>query len=503
MSLLYDGREWTFDKLKGVYDCVEDIALREMGLDVYPNQIEVITSEQMLDAYALVGLPIFYRHWSFGKRFAREEILYRKGYQGLAYEIVINSDPCICYIMEENSMTMQTLVLAHAAFGHNHFFKNNHLFRQWTDAKGILDYLAFARDFIARCEEREGIEAVERVLDAAHALQTQGINRYSRRQRRSLAEEIARERDRREYEEITHNPLWSTVPGGAAAKEDIPLADDEHDRIELPEENLLYFLEKHSPTLRGWEREILRIARVLSQYFYPQRQTKLMNEGCATFVHYEIMTRLHETGRIGDGDFLEFLHSHTAVVRQPGFDDPNFSGINPYALGYAMMRDIKRICTQPTDEDRAWFPAIAGNNDHMGTLKSIWADYRDESFILQFLSPQVIRDFRLFALRDAETEPELEVTAIHNDQGYRDLRAKLAQTYEVAHQDPEIQVAGADLMGSRRLVIEHRVHDGRRLDPKTLIKTLHHIRRLWGYPVRMVEVDAQSGKTLPSGETEI
>ena len=105
-----------------------------------------------------------YGHWSFGKRFAYHETLYRKGLAGLAYEIVINSNPVICYIMEENSMTMQTLVIAHAGFGHNHFFKNNYFYRQWTDADGILDYLSFARDYVAKCEEKFGYEAVERVL---------------------------------------------------------------------------------------------------------------------------------------------------------------------------------------------------------------------------------------------------------------------------------------------------------------------------------------------------
>src|SRR5438874_9363217 len=143
---LFTGPNWDYNGLRRVYDAVERIAFDELGLDVYPVQIEVITSEQMLDAYSSVGLPLMYRHWSFGKRFAYHETLYRKGLQGLAYEIVINSNPVICYIMEENSMTMQTLVIAHAAFGHNHFFKNNYLFRQWTDADGILDYLSFARD---------------------------------------------------------------------------------------------------------------------------------------------------------------------------------------------------------------------------------------------------------------------------------------------------------------------------------------------------------------------
>ncbi len=106
---LYDGPEWDFDLLRIVHDAIETIAIDELGLDVYRNQIEVITSEQMLDAYAATGMPLMYSHWSFGKRFAREELLYRKGAQALAYELVINSDPCVSYVMEENTATMQAL----------------------------------------------------------------------------------------------------------------------------------------------------------------------------------------------------------------------------------------------------------------------------------------------------------------------------------------------------------------------------------------------------------
>ena len=224
---LFTGPNWDFGSLRRVYEAIERIAVDDLGLDVYPVQIEVITSEQMLDAYASVGLPLMYRHWSFGKRFAYHETLYRKGLQGLAYEIVINSNPCICYIMEENSMTMQTLVLAHAAFGHNHFFKNNYLFRQWTDAGGILDYLAFARDYVTKCEEKYGLEAVERVLDAAHALKEHGVNRYAHRSKPNLAEERQRAEDRRAYEEQTYNDLWRTVP--TEKQDDEP---DENDKAE-------------------------------------------------------------------------------------------------------------------------------------------------------------------------------------------------------------------------------------------------------------------------------
>jgi spore cortex formation protein SpoVR/YcgB (stage V sporulation) len=365
---LFEDSEWDFDKLRRAYDAIEEIAVGELGLDTYPNQIEVITSEQMLDAYASIGLPLMYRHWSFGKRFAREESLYRHGLMGLAYEIVINSNPCISYIMEENSMPMQTLVVAHAAFGHNHFFKNNYLFRQWTDAGGILDYLAFARDFISHAEERYGVEAVERVLDAAHALMDHGVHRYAKPPKLNLGEERKREQERRQFFETHYDDVWRTalfgdekpdIDAAAAAKKFAEMRK----QLRLPEENLLYFIEKRAPRLEPWQRELVRIVRHISQYFYPQKQTKLMNEGCATFVHYTIVNRLHEKGLISDGALLEILHSHTSVVTQPDFDDPRYNGINPYALGFAMMRDIKRICIEPTDEDREWFPDFAGNND--------------------------------------------------------------------------------------------------------------------------------------------
>ena len=146
-------------------------------------------------------MPVMYRHWSFGKHFIHHERLYRKGARGLAYEIVINSNPCISYCLEENTMALQALVMAHAAFGHNHFFKTNHLFRQWTDPEGILDYLEYGRGFIQRCEERHGQAEVERLLDAAHALMPASVFRHRRPPQPSLREERERERQRIEEED--------------------------------------------------------------------------------------------------------------------------------------------------------------------------------------------------------------------------------------------------------------------------------------------------------------
>jgi stage V sporulation protein R len=488
--LLFDGPDWDFDTIGRISEAVQAIGEKEMGLDTYRTQIEVITSEQMLDAYSSVGMPLFYKHWSFGKDFARNEALYRKGWQGLAYEIVINSDPCICYIMEENSATMQTLVLAHAAMGHNHFFKNNYVFRQWTDAGGITDYLAFAKSYIAKCEERYGVEQVERLIDAAHALQSHGIHRYPGKRSLDLKSEQRREELRRQHADEMFNDLWRTVPktGNKAKRK----TEEERRRalLKLPEENLLYFLEKTAPRLAPWQREIIRIVRLIAQYFYPQRQTKMMNEGCATFVHHRIMNRLHEDGRITDGSFLEFLHSHTSVVMQPDFDDRRYSGINPYALGFAMMQDVERIVLEPTDEDRQWFPDIAGAGDAYAVLRDVWANYRDESFVSQFLSPHIIRKLGLFHLvDDQDKEEEMVVAAIHDERGYRDVRRALARQYDVARRDPDIQIVDVDLSGDRRLELRHTVVDSVTLEAKDAERVLQHLADLWGYEVRMVEAD--------------
>ena len=488
-SLLFEGADWTFDTIREIHDACAAIAHGELELSTYPNQIEIITTEQMLDAYASIGMPLFYKHWSFGKHFAQHEAGYRRGLMGLAYEIVINSDPCISYVMEENSATMQTLVIAHAAFGHNHFFKNNYLFKQWTDAEGILIYLEFAKAYVTRCEERHGTHAVERVLDAAHALMSHGVHRYPRRRRPDWFSEERRERERAEHQEQMFNDLWRTLPR-KGAPEAATLSDERRKALlELPQENLLYFLEKAAPRLQPWQRELIRIVRHTAQYFYPQRQTKVMNEGCATYVHHRIMTRLHETGRISDGSFLEFLQSHTNVVRQPDFDDRHYGGLNPYAIGFAMMEDIERVVTAPTDEDREFFPLIAGSGDVMGVLTDVWANYRDESFISQFLSPALMRRWRMFHLHDDPAEKDIGVAAIHDERGYRRLRRSLARAYDVARTDPDIQVVDVDLAGDRRLIVHHAVLDGQVLEAEDARAVLQHLADLWGYDVVLKEVE--------------
>jgi len=161
-----------------------------------------------------------------------------------------------------------------------------------------------------------------------------------------------------------------------------------------------------------------------------------------------------------------------------------------------MMQDIERICVDPTDEDREWFPAIAGSNDPYEVLRDIWANYRDESFVAQFLSPRLIRKLKLFHLVDDADDPKIRVAAIHDERGYRRLRRTLARQYDVALLDPDIQVVDVDLTGDRRLILHHTVLNRILLEEEDARRVLQHLADLWGYDVVMKEIDANGGAVL-------
>lgn len=470
--------EWTFELLEAYDTEIKRIAAG-YKLDTYPNQIEVISAEQMMDAYASVGMPLGYHHWSYGKQFLATQKNYQRGAMGLAYEIVINSSPCIAYLMEENTLPMQALVIAHACYGHNSFFKGNYLFKTWTDASAIVDYLVFARSYIKKCEERHGVEEVEKVLDSCHALMNYGVDRYKRPKPISAEEEALRQQERETILQQQVNDLWRTIPKGHEEE------TEKKARVfpSEPQENILYFIEKNAPLLKPWQREIIRIVRKMAQYFYPQRQTQVMNEGWATFWHYTLLHTLYDEGLVNEGFMLEFLTSHTNVVAQPAFDTPYYNGINPYALGFNMFQDIKRICQNPSQEDKEWFPEIAGS-DWLETLHFAMKNFKDESFIQQFLSPKLIRDFKLFSLYDDERSSKYLVEAIHNDKGYRMIRDNLSRQYDLSYREPNIQVWSVDLTGDRSLTLRHTMQSNIPLSDDCM-EVMKHIHVLWGFDIHL------------------
>jgi stage V sporulation protein R len=313
-----------------------------------------------------------------------------------------------------------------------------------------------------------------------------GVDRYRRPPAPTLKAETDRLKAREAHRERQFNDLWRTLPEKPAAK-----AARGPDRFPSePQENILYFVEKHSPKLDPWQRELVRIVRKLAQYFDPQMQTKVMNEGWATFWHYTILNRLHEKRRVDDGFMLEFLKSHTNVIAQPPYDAKVYNGLNPYALGFAMFSELRRVCERPDAEDRAWFPDIAGG-DWQKVLDFAMRNFKDESFIAQYLSPRLIREFHFFAIADHEEERDLIVDSIHDEHGYKRVRKLLAEQHAQYIRVPDVQVYRYDRDGDRSLTLRHHRRRGRPLNDAAG-QVVAHLRRRWGFPVRLETWDDEA-----------
>ncbi|MEZ5893179.1 MAG: SpoVR family protein [Parvularculaceae bacterium] len=282
-----------------------------------------------------------------------------------------------------------------------------------------------------------------------------------------------------EHRETSFNDIWRTLPHTEEPEGDKEERQAEVKNIQLPEENLLYFIEKASPVLRPWQREIVRIVRNISQYFYPQKQTKVMNEGCATFVHHYIMNELYNRGQISEGAIMEFLHSHSSVVFQPEFDDPRYSGINPYALGFAMMEDIKRICEDPKDGAANGSRRSAGSKRLAQRLERRVGELpRREGFILQYLSPTVMRNC-MFAIGDTAEDPHVEIEAIHDERGLPQVHERSPHVRS-RHARAEYSGRGRRSRGRPHLKLHHTVHRGRKLSEENEEAVLGHIEALLG-----------------------
>ncbi len=502
-KLLFTDTDWTIETIDKTWKVIDDIARNRYGLTYFEPQIEIITAEQSLHYGTMGALPFNYPHWSLGKaeEAARQE--YHAGKRGVAYETIINSDPMICYISETNSMLMQTLVLAHAIVGHGSFFKNNDCFKLWTRPQTILDYARFAKKYVEDCEQQYGIPAVERILDAAHALDVLGVNRQERPvvKRKEELEDLQRERAA--HADRNYDDIWNTIPDynrdGPETRKKDPLFDWAY-----PEENVLYFIEKNAPNLLPWQRELIHIVRTFAQYFYPQRQCKLMHEGWASFWHYTILTDLYEEGYITDGHYLEFLHNHTSVAHQHEPVDRRMtrnghvetpqmtSTFNPYALGFEMFSKIRQACENPSEKDYEEFSSIAGT-PWLETMKDIMETYIDESFVYQFLGSETLEKFH-FAVADREdliNAYEYTITEDSSSERLNKVRKYLSEYYSISYRMPSIEVVAYDFKGDRTLHLHHNPTQGMSLDRVELKKVMKHLHKLWGYPIRIATIDGK------------
>ncbi|MGH1483610.1 MAG: SpoVR family protein [Geminicoccales bacterium] len=453
-----------------------DAAIREhvddFKLDCYEQEFEVCDHGQMLGYMAYHGMPAHYPHWSFGKSYEKTKTLYDHGATGLPYEMVINSDPCLGYLMTDNSLCLQILTIAHV-YGHNDFFKNNFTFTSSTRASETLSKFKTAADRVRYYVEDPsiGLEKVERVLDAAHAL-SMNCSRNSGIKKLKPEEQKQRLLDSRKPRA---DPFLDLHP------------DEEQPELDLhrvplePEEDFLLFIRDHNPHLMAWQQDLLTIVHEETQYFLPQIETKIMNEGWASYWHHKIMNSLDLPQEI----YLEFLVRHNQVIC------PHPGSINPYHVGFKVWHDIERRFDDPTPKEIETFgPSTTKGREKMFEVRE---SDRDTSFLRRFLTEDLMRELDIF-----EFEPRgdnLVVTKVSDEDNWREVKETLLKTVGMNAQ-PVIRIHDADYGRNRALYLRHE-GDERDLHIGFAERTLDHLYTLWGHRV-LLETTMKGKKTLLS-----
>lgn len=429
---------WNLDELAAWNEKIENLALK-LGLDFYPQEFEICDFQDMLGYQSYAGMPSRYPHWSFGKSFEMQKTMYHYGVSGLAYEMVINSNPCLAYLMIDNSISMQVLTMAHV-YGHNDFFKNNTHFSH-TRAELALEMFKRHSDRVRHYIEDPGIgyAKVERILDAAHSISFQCDRNllFMDNKSKVLPEEIPTELDNK----------WGHLTYGSTL--------DKKDYKKSNHQDLLQFIIKNQPYLKDWERDLLTIVREESLYFIPQIETKIMNEGWASFWHYTILSRL---GLPGDMH-MDFLRSHNQVIR------PHVGSMNPYHVGYVMFNKIAGSDGHQIDYDI---------NPEIFNVRKI---DRDSSFLRRFLTKELAGELGLFEY--TKKDGEAVVSEVADDAGWEKIRETMIAGVGI-NSIPIIEVK--EITPKNELILEHK-HDNRDLEEKYLEKTLAYVNTLWGNPV--------------------
>ena len=430
--------DYSINDLEKWNDKIEIIA-KESDLNYYPQEFEIVNFNEMIAYEAYSGMPSRYPHWSFGKSFEKTKTLHKYNLTGLPYEMVINSDPCIAYLMNDNTLLLQILTMAHV-YGHNDFFKNNRLFKEGTKAYNTLEMFKnhgmMIRNYIN--DPSIGYDNVEKMLNAAHSIRFQ-VSRTMGQKRKE--NHILRQEMIDDYKESsTHYSILEPR---------VEVEPPDFNKIPLQsEDNILYFISVYSD-LEDWQKNIINIVREESQYFAPQIETKIMNEGWASYWHYNILKKLQLPPPL----HLEFIKRHNDVVR------PILGGLNPYHLGFEIFCDLKeRYGEEKIFEVREFD--------------------RDASFIRRYLTQEICEKLNLFEYCKQGYEYITEKVA--DEDGWELIRNTLADSAGMGS-IPYIRVI--DMSKKEKILTLEHVYDGRELQAKYLEETLRYVQDLWGRKV--------------------
>ncbi|MGL6185217.1 MAG: SpoVR family protein [Clostridium chrysemydis] len=419
-----------------------EVEARKLGLNYYPQEFDVVGFNEMIGYEAYVGMPSKYPHWSYGKSYEKTKTLYSLNLTGLPYEMVINSNPCLAYLMKDNTLMLQILTMAHV-YGHNDFFKNNRLFKEGTNADRTLEMFKLDSEIIRGYinDPSIGYEKVEKVLDAAHSV------KYSIKRAigvKEISDLEIRERRIKDYKSSIETRDFLDMD-----KEVIPPIID---KIPLePRDDVVGFIIEYG-NLEEWEKNILRIVKRETEYFMPQIETKTMNEGWACYCHYNICKNL----KLDQELFIEFIKRHNDVV------SPIPGGLNPYYIGFKIFMDLEEKYGREK-------------------LFEVRALERDSSFIRKYLTRELCEELNLFQY--GKRSFDFVVEEVADELGFESIRDNLAFSSGIGS-IPHIRVIDLNKRDFT-LTLEH-VFDGRELEISYAKETLKNLGKLWGYKVKLI-----------------
>lgn len=432
----------------------------EFGLACFPQEFEICDHIQMLGYMAYSGMPSHYPHWSYGKAYEKLKTLYDYGVSGIPYEMVINSSPSIAYLMCDNSLALQVLTMAHV-YGHNDFFKNNFTFRHIRSQDVIGSFKASADRVRGYIEDPSiGLEKVEVVLDAAHSLSLQC--------RKDLAIKKLTAKEQEEWavdKSLPQKDLFSDLH-----KRKEYVEPDLHKIPLEPEADILLFIRDYNPLLSGWVKDILTIVHDQAQYFIPQIETKIMNEGWASYWHREILNSLN----LPQDLHLEFLVRHNQVV------SPHPRGLNPYNVGLKVWDYIKRRYDEPTGEEiEKYGKPDMGGKEKIFEVREV---ERDISFLRRFLTEELMREMEMFEYQFKGEE--IVVSRVSDRDEWKTIKETFLKNVGMGT-IPSIKVELIDPK-TRFLCLKHYYEgDERDLQVEWAEKTMQHIKALWGNGVSL------------------
>ena len=425
--------DWTVADLQKWDDKICRVG-EDFGLDWFPIDYEIIDYAEMLGAMAYTGLPTHYRHWSYGKEYERTHTLYNMGQTGLPYEMIINSNPSIAYLMRENALYIHILTMAHCV-GHSDFFKQNRMFAH-TDPDNIIGSFKSAAKYVRQLIEDPsiGIDRVEKILDAAHSVKYQ-VPRYPGIKYKTREELVEIEKDKM-LENPKYKPDLSKTPL-------------------QPEYNILRFIAEHSKHLEEWERNLILIVEESSKYFIPQALTKIMNEGWACTIHQKIINELN----LPDSLYLPFVKLHNQVIR------PHLGQINPYHLGYKLFQKII--------EEKGFEEAM--------TIREV---HNDITFLRFYMDEEFMRDNNYFSYSFDKSKQSSVVDDISDAEGWESVRDEMIKNVGL-NRLPVVFVDELEKDGTLSLVHEH---DGRDIELNYARKVFEFIETLWGDNVKLITI---------------